>query len=85
MFTVSHYTPGCLPDDASHVSEHETAWEALQARNDEIQLHFDTIEDDGEFLTYDTELHSIDALAHLERGENVYFDIQGTRYAIERS
>ena len=85
MFTVSHYTPGCLPDDASHVSEHETAGEALQAWNENMSFHLDSIEDDGEFLIYDTDLHTFGALARLERGENVYFDIQGTRYAIEWS
>lgn len=83
MFTVSHYTPGYLPDDPSHVSEYETAWDALQAWNHDVRFHLDSIEDDGEWLTYDTDLHTFDALAHLERGENVYFDIQGIRYAIE--
>ena len=85
MFTVSHYTPGYLPDDNDHVSEHETAWDAFQAWDEAVRFHLDSIEDDGEFLTYDTDLHSFNALADLERGEDVYFYIQDTCYAIERS
>lgn len=84
MFTVSHYTPGCLPDDASHVSEHETAWDALQAWNENVRFHLDSIEDDDLFLKYDTQLHTFGALERLQRGENVYFDIENYRYAIEQ-